>query len=423
MSARYDAVVVGARCAGAPTAMLLARRGWRVLLVDRARFPSDTLSCHFLHQSGVASLVGWGLHPVLAGSPCPPIRSLVLDTGTVVLRGTLPAAEGASDAYAMRRTVLDAALVDAAAAAGAEVRESFDVRELLTDDDRVTGIRGRGEAGRAVTERASVVIGADGMRSTVARAAGAPAYHVHPSLTCAYYSYWRDVEVDGLEIHLRPGHLVMAAPTSDGQVFVVVYWRAAEFSRVRRDVEGSFGDVLHLVPDLATRLRTGTRTERFRGTNALPNFYRRPHGPGWALVGDAGHHQDPVTGLGMTDAFRDAELVTNALHAGFSGAEPLDEALAAYERRRNESTGHTHAAAVRWAELEPLPPGMQLLAEGLRGDPVAVGRLFGTAVGTVPPSDFFSEENLALLVLRASMQQAAAPAATDQDPGRSAGNA
>lgn len=126
----FDAIVVGARCAGSPTAMLLARRGYRVLLLDRARFPSDTISTHWIWPPGVACLKRWGLLDRVVASNCPPIRSLGLDLGAFVLTGVLPAVEGVDEMYAPRRTVLDKLLLDAAAEAGAEVREGFAVTGL-----------------------------------------------------------------------------------------------------------------------------------------------------------------------------------------------------------------------------------------------------------------------------------------------------
>jgi flavin-dependent dehydrogenase len=132
----YDVIVVGARCAGSPTAMLLARKGYRVL-VDRTSFPSDTLSTHYIHQAGGARLKQWGLLDALVASNCPPIREQTFDVGPFALVGTPPPADGVADAYAPRRTVLDQLLVESASAAGAEVRERFTVRELVLDGEQV----------------------------------------------------------------------------------------------------------------------------------------------------------------------------------------------------------------------------------------------------------------------------------------------
>src|SRR5437764_6275884 len=155
---RYDAIVVGARCAGAPTAMLLARRGYRVLLADRATFPSDMISGHYIHQAGVARLKRWGLLERLMATGAPPIRRMRLDVGPLALVGSPTPLDGVADAFAPRRTVLDALLVDAAVAAGAELRQGFAVQELLWEGDRVVGIRGRSPAGATVTERARGVV-------------------------------------------------------------------------------------------------------------------------------------------------------------------------------------------------------------------------------------------------------------------------
>ncbi len=398
MSTQYDAIVVGARCAGSPTAMLLARKGYRVLLVDRASFPSDTLSCHFLHQPGVASLERWGLLPEVARSGCPPVRRQKLDVGPFALEGAPAPAGDVTDAYAVRRAVLDEILVRAAAAAGAEVRERFSVQELVGDGKRITGIRGHAIGGATVTEKARIVIGADGRNSLVARSVEAPTYNVHPSLTCAYYSYWSGVEIEDAELYSRPGQMIIAAPTNEGQMFTIVYWPNGEFHDVRADIEGSFIRALGLVPEFAERLRGGIRTERFRGTGILPNFYRRPHGDGWALVGDAGYHKDPITALGMTDAFRDADLLADAIDAGFSGRERLEGALAEYERCRNAATAETYETTVQFARLEPPPPVMQPLFAALRDDEPETGRFFGTVTGTVSAAEFFAPENIARIV-------------------------
>ena len=247
----YDAIVVGARVAGSPTAMLLARKGYRVLLVDRAGFPSDTLSTHYIHQPGVARLERWGLLPRVVRSGCPPIRNYTLDVGPFALNGSPPPAGEAADAYSPRRSALDQVLVEAAADAGAEVRERFAVKDLVTDGARVTGIRGRTAGGATVTERARIVIGADGMNSLVARSVDAPAYDVQPALTCAYYTYWSGVEMEGAELYPRPGRMIVAAPTSNDLVVTIVFWPNGDFHRVRADIEGNLLASLELAPGLA----------------------------------------------------------------------------------------------------------------------------------------------------------------------------
>lgn len=394
----YDAIVVGARCAGSPTAMLLAQKGYQVLLVDRARFPSDTVSTHYIHQPGVARLKRWGQLERVAASNCPPVRHQLFDVGPFQLRGAPPPADGVAVGYAPRRSVLDKILVDAAAAAGVEVRERFAVDALVVDGERVTGVRGRAAGGATVTEQARLVVGADGLRSLVARGVRARAYNVRPTLTCAYYSYWSDVPVDGPELYPRPGRMIVAAPTNDGQTLVIVYWPKDAFHDVRAAIEGRFLEALDLAPGLAERVRHGTRGERFRGTADLRNLYRRPYGPGWALVGDAGYHKDPITAQGISDAFRDAELLAEAVADGFSGRRPMAEALADYERRRNEASLPIYGLTCQLAGLEPPPLELQRLFAALRHDQGQTDRFFGAIAGTVPVPDFFDPENLGRII-------------------------
>jgi flavin-dependent dehydrogenase len=390
----YDAIVVGARCAGSPTAMLLACKGYRVLLLDKARFPSDTLSVHYIHQPGVASLRRWGLLERVIASNCPPVRRQRVDFGSIVLDAAPPPIDGVADAYAPRRTILDTLLVEAAAAAGAEVRERFTVDDLLMDGERVSGVRGHAAGGPAVNETARIVIGADGLHSRVARRVEAATYDVRPVCTCAYYAYWTDVPLQGAELYARPERMILAGPTNDGRTMVIVYWPVAAFHEVRTDIERHFLDALDLAPGLAERVRNGRRVEPFRGTADLPNFYRRPHGPGWALVGDAGYHKDPITAQGITDAFRDAELLVTALDDGWAGRRPLAEALTAYEQSRNETTRPLYELTGQFAALQPPPAEMQQLLGALRDDQAQADRFIGTVAGTVPIAEFFAPENI-----------------------------
>ena len=390
----YDAIVVGARCAGSPTAMLLARLGYRVLLLDKAGFPSDTLSSHYIHQPGVARLKRWGVIDKVVASNCPPTRQVTFDVGPFALTGSPPSADGVACGYGPRRRVLDTILVEAAAEAGAQVREHFTVTDLLMDGDRVRGIRGHTAGGAQVTEEARIVIGADGLRSLVARAVQAPSYHEWPALTCAYYTYWSDVPVVGAELYPRPERMILAFPTNDERTLTIVWWPHATFHEVRADIAGHFMQALDLAPTLAERIRNGKRSERFYGTADLPFFFRKPYGPGWALVGDAGYHKDPITAFGITDAFRDAELLAEAIDAGLSGKRPLEEALVDYERRRNEAALPSYELTHQFAALSPPPPEMQQLFAALCHNQEQTNRFFGAMTGTVPIPEFFAPENL-----------------------------
>src|SRR3954471_24275765 len=176
----YDAIVVGARCAGSPTAMLLARMGARVLLVDKASFPSDTMSTHHVHPPGLAALRRWNLLERLEATGCPPVDTYSFDFGPLTIAGSPQPIDGIAHGYCPRRTILDQLLVDAAVEAGAELREGFAVDELLTDDGRVTGIRGHARGGAAVTDEARVVVGADGKHSLVAKTVQPEQYNDRP---------------------------------------------------------------------------------------------------------------------------------------------------------------------------------------------------------------------------------------------------
>jgi flavin-dependent dehydrogenase len=284
----YDAIVVGARCAGSPVAMLLAERGHRVLVVDRATFPSDTVSTHVIHPAGIAAVRRWGLLDTLIATGCPPIGTYSFDFGPVTLAGS-PGTEEEPAAYAPRRTVLDKILVDAAASAGAEIREAFTVDEILTDSDgRVTGIRGRDDNGGSVTEHAGVVIGADGRNSIVARAVRARQYRDVAPLTCGYYSYWSNLPTGGrFEAYTRPHRGWAVCPTNDDRTLVIGGWPHAELAANRNDVEGNLMKMFSTAPEFAERIRGAQREERYAGAS-VPNYFRKPYGPGWALVATPG---------------------------------------------------------------------------------------------------------------------------------------
>jgi 2-polyprenyl-6-methoxyphenol hydroxylase-like FAD-dependent oxidoreductase len=393
MRAMYDAIVIGSRCAGAPTAMLLARKGRRVLLVDRSTFPSDTLSGHTIQPAGVARLQRWGLLDRVRATGAPFTPRVRFDFGAVVLEGSPTPIDGVSDMVCVRRTVLDALLADAAAEAGAEVRHGFTVKELLWEDDRVVGIRGRDRAGRVVEERARIVIGADGAGSFVARAVDAATYHEQPAATICTYSYWRGVDLDAAELYVRPNRFVVAVPTNDDLAIVVAAFPIAEADAVRGDAEVAFGRTLATVPHLASRVRAGERVERFRVASLHDSFFRVPAGPGWALVGDAGCHKDPITAQGMADAFRDAELLADAVDDGLSG--DLASALRRYQRRRDEAMLPVYEFTCGLAHVEaPPPPEVQQLVAALEGNAADTARFLGLMAGSVRLEDFFHPHNL-----------------------------
>jgi flavin-dependent dehydrogenase len=398
----YDVIVVGARCAGSPLAMLLARRGHRVLLLDRAAFPSDTHRQHFIRQPGVARLARWGLLPQVVASGCPAVRTMTVDFGDFPLTGAVAPLDGVADAYAPRRYILDALLLGAAAGAGAEVRTGFAVDDLLLTDGKVTGVRGRVRGGTPVTERARVVVGADGQHSLVARAVRAAPYHARPAVACYYHAYWSGVPVRGLEVYRRQDRFVVAFPTNEGRTGITIGWPQAQFRAVRADVAGHVLATLDLVPDLAARVRAGRREEPFAGSGDLPNFFRRAQGPGWALVGDAGYHKDPMLAYGISDAFRDADLLAAALDDGLTGRRRMGAALADYERQRDAAALPLYDLNYAAARLEPPPPALLRLRAALRHNPADTARFFGVNAGTVAAPAFFAPQNIARILAGAA---------------------
>jgi 2-polyprenyl-6-methoxyphenol hydroxylase-like FAD-dependent oxidoreductase len=392
MISSFDAIVVGARCAGSPTAMLLARKGYRVLVVDRATFPSDTISTHMVHPRGVDALARWGLLARLTATGCPPIQRYTFDFGPFTLAGS-PGTQDSPVSYCPRRTILDKLLVDAASEAGAEIREGFSVEEVLIEDGRVLGVKGRSKHGAPVTEHARTVVGADGRYSVVAEAVRPAQYNEKPQLLCGYYTYWSNLPTDGtFDTYIRPRRGIAVAPTHDGLTLTVGGWPYSEFEANKKDVEGNFLKLLDSVPQLAEGLRSAKREAPIAGA-AVPNYFRQPFGPGWALVGDAGYNRDFITAQGITDAFRDAERCATALDEAFTGARPFDEAMRAYQHDRDEHVMSMFEFTCQLATLEPPPPEMQRLFASIVGNQKAMDRFVQMNAGTISPMEFFSESS------------------------------
>jgi flavin-dependent dehydrogenase len=387
MQQAYDAIIVGARCAGSPTAMRLARKGYRVLVVDRATFPSDTVSTHVVQPLAVAALARWGLIDRLTATGCPPIHTYTFDFGPFTISGA-PGTKDTPVAYCPRRTVLDKLLVDAAAEAGAEIREGFAVEEVLIEDGRVVGIKGRSKGAAAVTERARVVVGADGRHSLVAEAARPERYNEKPPLLAAYYTYWSGLPMDGrFETYIRLHRGFAAAPTHNGLTLTVGGWPYSEFETNKKDVEGNFLKSFDLAPEFADRVRGAKREAPFAGA-AVSNFFRKPYGPGWALVGDAGYNRDPITAQGISDAFRDADRCAIALDQAFTGARSFDEAMGEYQRDRDEHVLPMYEFTCQLATLQPPPPEMQQLLGAIHGNQKAMDAFAQMNAGTIAPAEF-----------------------------------
>ncbi len=397
----YDALIIGARPAGASTAMLLARKGYRVLMVEKAIFPSDAPRGHFIQAPGVALLKKWGLLDRVIATNCPPISRISFDLGSFALTAAIPPIDGVSVSYAPRHGIIDHLLYQAARESGAEGREGFLVQELLMDAGKVTGIVGRDARGRTVRESARVVIGADGLHSMVARTVQAPTYHEKPTLSVAYFAYYKNVSLDTATLYMRENRMFGVFATNDGQVCVFVQFPYREFHEFRRDVPGNFGRSLATVPQIVELLQNSERVGNVLAYSDMPNLFRKPYGPGWALVGDAGYHKDPITGQGFTDAFFSAQLLADALDAGLSGQSPMEEALAAYEQLRNEHVMPMFDFVCQLASFEPLSPQMQELFHALYGNERETSRFLGAIAGTVRIPEFFAPENVERIIAAA----------------------
>ena len=349
VGSRYDALVVGARAAGAATALLLARRGLRVLAVDRGAYGADTLSTHALMRAGVLQLARWGLLQRLEDAGVPRVERTVFHYEDEVVDVPVKPRDGVPALFAPRRTLLDRALVDAAVEAGATVRHGLRVGELVRGPrGRVEGALLSDENGRTRAVRAGVVVGADGLRSTLAGLVEAPVTRLGRHATATVYGYWSGLELEGYHWHWRKDASAGAIPTNGGQVLVFVGlppWRF--WQECRPDVKGAYHRLLaEAAPRLAERL-AGARLEGgLHGFAGHPGFLRRPWGAGWVLVGDAAYFKDPITAHGLSDALRDAELVADAIARG---GEP---ALADYEACRNRLSSELFEATEAIASFE-----------------------------------------------------------------------
>jgi flavin-dependent dehydrogenase len=396
---QYDVIVVGARCAGSATAMLLARRGHSVLLVDRDAFPSDMpASTHLVWQSGVARLAQWGLLERLKATNCPAAQTVSLDLGGLVLRGRPRPAGGTVDAYAPRRLALDSILLDAAREAGVEFHAGFAVRGLLESNERVCGVSGTDTEGSVVEARAQLVAGADGTSSVVARAVNAAVLDEHPHLQGVVWSYFTDVPVDGLEFFARPGRMFLAWATNDGRTLVGSCVRYEDYAELAKDPDVRVrAELLSLAPSLGARVEAGQRDGRWL-TRATQGVRRQASGPGWALVGDAGITMDPITAAGITNALRDAELLSDAIHSGLAGSGAVDEAVARFGPARDAISVPLYEFARETARLDPPSQLVMDLFSALPGQQDAIDAYFGVMAQTVPVTEFFSPDNLTRII-------------------------
>ncbi|MGH3727340.1 MAG: NAD(P)/FAD-dependent oxidoreductase [Micromonosporaceae bacterium] len=377
----YDVIVVGARCAGAPTAMLFARSGYHVLMVDRATFPRDTLSTLYIQQPGVRLLEDWKVLDRVKATGCPPIERMCYRRAGVELEGRLWEFDGISVAYAPRRFLLDHVLAESAVGAGVDFLAGHSVQELLFDGDRVTGVRLRNRGGKVHPARAHLVVGADGMRSTVADAVRAETLVSDVRKSCVYYAYW-PWSSRRFEIYESDGRWVGVVPTNDDLTLVGVYFPQAEFSTIRSDFERFYHESIRAcAPELYSILRGRKPVGRVRGTGDQRNFFRQAAGPGWALVGDAGHHKDSITARGITDAFYQAKLLVQCVGDTLFDRQRLAEALGRYQTERDAMLGDEYRQTLAIAALSTSDRRLRALKE-MAANPDAAGPFFASLCGS-----------------------------------------
>jgi 2-polyprenyl-6-methoxyphenol hydroxylase-like FAD-dependent oxidoreductase len=383
--------------------MLLARMGHRVLLVDKATFPSDTMSTHLVHPPGVAALQRWGLLERLVATGCPPVETYSFDFGPLTISGSPQPIDGVAHGYCPRRTVLDQLLVDAAVDAGAELREGFTVDEVLATDGAVRGIRGHATGKPGVTERGRVVIGADGRHSVVAKTVEPEQYDERPSRLAMYYAYWSGLRTDGFDTAVRADDRRgwAAVATHDDLTVLPFGWPVEEFKSNRGDIEGNFFAAMDLAPEFAERVRAARRESRFIGSAELPGYFRKPYGPGWALVGDAGYHKNPITAMGINDAFRDAELLATALDDFFSGRHSYETTMGDYQQARDAEARPVYDFTDDFAQLDAPPPEMQQLLGAMHGNQEAMNEFVSVQAATLPAPEFFAPQNVSRIMAAA----------------------
>jgi flavin-dependent dehydrogenase len=362
---RHDVVIVGGRVAGSATAMLLARLGHDVVVADQASFPSDTVSTHSIARSGVVQLRRWGLLEEVLDNGAPAIRQVSFNASGESITRTIKAKAGVDFLVAPRRYVLDTILASAAEHAGAELRTGVTVTGVQQDGrGRVVGVQGRDRSGVRVDLGARFVIGADGLGSQVARSVGAPINEARLAGGATQYAYYEGIPWTGIEFFVAERSFAGVFPTHDGQACIWVCNPSADAKAVRRRTGSrveAFGELLRRsAPELAERLRHARRTSPVQGVLRQPNQLRQAFGPGWALVGDAGYYRDAITAYGISDAFRDAELLAVALDQALAGRAEQATALGTYRQQRDQALREIFEITCRLAAYPPVPRFIEL---------------------------------------------------------------
>ena len=400
MSERVDAIVVGARCAGSAAAIALARAGRRVVALDRVSFPADTISTHLLWPGGVAELQALGALGRVEALGAPRMPHALGGAGEVTVRGDYTPVDGIDYALCVRRPGLDAALVETARAAGAEVREGVRVTDLMFEGGRVAGVRGED-----FELRAPLVIGADGRRSTVARLVGADRPHRESaSGRACFYAYWEDPRHEWRTTAAQwreGGELGTAFPCDDGLTLVLLQPPVGRAPEFRADLAGAYARTVNSIPGLRERLDGCEQATKVRSATDIASYFRRSTGPGWALAGDAGHFKDPVTAQGIRDALRYGRLLGEAAAPLLEDARALDRALAGWERERDADCLEVYQWTNQLARGEPMSALEFELYRLAAADPALARQMLDVFSRSERPMDIFTARRTLRLAGRA----------------------
>jgi 2-polyprenyl-6-methoxyphenol hydroxylase-like FAD-dependent oxidoreductase len=354
----WDVVVVGARCAGTATALRFARSGRSVLLLDKARLASDTLSTHVLVEPAIAQLRELGLLDAVCATGAPPVHTFLVEFDGKAFPSPI---QGESDfLLSVRRTVLDPLLVRAAEHAGVTVRSQVHVETLLWENDRVVGVGGRDKTGRGFTEQARLVIGADGRHSLVAQQVHAPEYNVLECENGVFYAYFAGIGpsvagADVLQFASGPECDELCCPC-DGDLHVVLLNVSRdEFLQINAQGPGAYEARLRTIPSLAPRLQHAKRVSKLHPASPreMRGYFRIPYGPGWVLVGDAGYYAHPAAASGIADTLRAAALVHGFVEQAWAENQPAEMELAEYQRVRDAENTETFYFSYRLSKVNP----------------------------------------------------------------------
>jgi flavin-dependent dehydrogenase len=390
----YDVIVVGGRIVGASTAALLAQRGFDVLLLEKAIFPSPTVSCPVVFGNSLEILSRFGGEAVLDRLDAPKLRLYGIDYGYANIVGHLPPYKGRDYAYSLQRDRLDEALArHVATLPGVTFREGFAVRELVRQGDRVVGVRGsqNGGAPEEIQSRYAVV-GADGRNSLIARLVGAREYDLKPAHAWGYYAYYHNVtplEEPSAIGYREPGMSGLVFDADQGLTVLSVAATTPSFAEVRKDPEAALLAVIRRMPALAARIERAERATPVMGLAPVGMFRRQPYGDGWALVGDAGSRLDPVTGQGIYQGLHAAELLVDALAQVRDGAA-WQPAMRQFHRKRDRDTKAAYDYAALQAMLKPHTWFERRLITRMAEDPAIVQFFLGTANGATDPAENFN---------------------------------